>query len=31
MRLHEVLIETDGSTTRVTGRAERRNGERFGL
>lgn len=31
MRLHEVLVETSGSTTRLTGRAERRNGERFEL
>lgn len=31
MRLHEILVETSGSTTSLIGRVERRNGERFDL
>ena len=31
MRLHEILVETRGSTTSLIGRVERRNGERFDL
>ena len=31
MRLHEVLVETRGGTTRLIGQVERRNGERFEL
>lgn len=31
MRLHSVDVESDGSTSTLTGHAERRNGERFDL
>lgn len=31
MRLHEVLVETSGSTTSLIGRVERQNGKRFDL